>query len=297
MKTVRCALFAGALGVLAACSGGPTGELRLRANGINEARSGISATQTADGWAVELDHAVLAVRGVRLRTSSGEEAAIEVEPTLVELVPNPALVYELPGVPAQRWDRFSYHLAPPPAEARNLGVTARIAERMSSEGWSAYYEGRLVAPAGTTNAAGEPVDVIPFELGFPVEVDYQFCVAGDDGTNGVVVPVNSAADYEITWHVTHLFFDSFAEDASLRVEPFAALWPGDGPLTMEDLDAPLGGLRGIDGGPLTDSLGNPVVYIPGMTGADTLREFVLEGRPGHFNGLEGFCMTELRILN
>jgi hypothetical protein len=294
---MRGALLTGALSVLLGCSGEAVGELRIRANGINEARDGISATQTADGWAVELDHAVIALQGVRLRTSSGQEADVEVEPTLVELVPSPTLVYELPGVPAQRWDRFSYHLAPPPATVRNLGVSDDIATRMRAEGWSAYYAGRLVAPAGTTNADGMPVTIVPFELGFPVEVDYQFCVAGNDRTNGVVVPVNSAADYEITWHLTHLFFDSFVEDAALRVEPLAARWRGEGPLTMEDLNVPLGGLRAIDGRPLTDSFGNPVVYIPGMTGANTLREFILQGRPGHFNGLEGFCMTELRIID
>jgi hypothetical protein len=285
-----------ALGAALGCGDGAVGELRLRANGINEARDGIAPTQTEDGWAVDFDHAVLSLTDVRVRTVAGEDAMVAVEPVLVELVPAPQLAFDIPGVPAQRWDAFSYHLGPAPPSARNLGVEASIAERMRDEGWSTYYAGRLVAPDGTTNADGDPVTEVPFELGFPVEVDYELCVAGNDGTNGVVVPVNGAADYEITWHLTHLFFDSFVEDAALRVEPFAALWDGESPLTMDDLDAPLGGLRGIDGGPLTDDVGNPVVYIPGMTGADTLREFVLAGRPGHFNGLEGFCMTELRVL-
>lgn len=280
---------------LLGCGDGAAGELRLRADGIHEARDGITAEQTADGWAVEIDHAVISLTDIRLATSAGEDAMIAVEPTVVELVPSPSLAFELEGVPAQRWDRFSYHLGPVPEGARSVGADAAIVERMRTEAWSSYYEGRLVAPAGTVDAEGAPVDVVPFELGFPVEVDYAFCVAGNDGTNGVVVPLNSAADYEITWHLTHLFFDSFAEDAALRVEPFAARWSGEGPLTLDDLDVPLGGLRAIDGGPLTDELGNPVVYIPGMTGADTLREFVLAGRPGHFNGLEGFCMTEVRV--
>ena len=113
----------------------------------------------------------------------------------------------------------------------------------------------------------------------------------------MVIPVSSAADYEITWHMTHLFFDSFVEDSALRVEPMAALWDGEAPLSVADLDVPLGGLRAMDGGPLFDDLGNPVIYIPGMTGADTLREFVLQARPGHFNGLEGFCTTSLRIVD
>jgi len=286
--------LAGALA--AGCADDTTGELVLRANGSNEARSGISPEQTADGWAVEYDHAVMVITDVRLATSAGEDAMVAVDPVAVELVPEPTIVYELEAVGAQRWDRFSYHLGPPTERARNLGVDEAIFERMRSEGWSTYYEGRLVAPAGTVDEDGEPITEVPFELGFPVQVDYAFCISGSDLTDGVVVPVNSRADYEITWHLTHLFFDSFVEDSSLRVEPFAAQWSGEGPLTLDDLDVPLGGLRAIDGGPLLDDVGNPVLYLPGMTGADTLREFVLQGRYGHFNGLEGFCMTTLEVL-
>ncbi|HJL18248.1 MAG TPA: hypothetical protein RMH99_21470 [Sandaracinaceae bacterium LLY-WYZ-13_1] len=296
MKRTTIAALTLMAGWTAGCSDGNVGSLTFRANGIHEARSGISSEQTADGWAVEYDHAVLVLTGVRLGTTAGEDAMVQVDPVAVELVPEPAVVFELEGIAAQRWDRTSYHLGPPPDATQSVGVDASILERMQREGWSSYYEGRLVAPEGTTDADGEPVTEVPFELGFPVEVDYEFCVAGHDGTNGVVVPVKSSADYEITWHLTHLFFDSFAEDSALRVEPFAALWDGEDPLTMADLDVPLGGLRGIDGGPLTDDFGNPVVYIPGMSGADTLREFVLSGRPGHFNGIPGFCMTDLRIV-
>jgi hypothetical protein len=280
----------------AGCGDEAVGSLVLRANGINEARMGITAQQTADGWAVELDHAVIVLTDVQLRTGAGEDAMVAVEPVAIELVPEPAVAFELEAIPAQRWDRFGYQLGPPPEGTRSVGVEAAILERMRTEGWSTYYEGRLVAPPGTVDGDGDPVTEVPFEFGFPVEVDYEFCVAGNDGTDGVVVPLNSTADYEFTWHLTHLFFDSFVEDSSLRVEPFAALWDGEGPLSVADLDVPLGGLRAVDGGPLVDDLGNPVLYLPGMTGADTLREFVLQGRLGHFNGLEGFCMTNLRIL-
>jgi hypothetical protein len=280
----------------AGCSGEATGSLVLRANGVNEARDGITAEQTADGWAVEYDSAVLVLTDVRLRTAAGEDALVSVEPVAVELVPEPSVIYELEAIPAQRWDRVSYHVGPPPEGARNLGVEASTLERMRNEGWSSFYAGRLVAPTGTVDEDGDPVTEVPFELGFPVEVDYAFCIAGNDGTDGVVIPLNSAANYEITWHLTHLFFDSFVEDSALRVEPLAAQWDGEGPLRLDDLDVPLGSLRAIDGSPLVDELGNPVLYIPGMTGADTLREFVLQGRYGHFNGLEGFCMTDLRVL-
>lgn len=275
--------------------GDAVGDVRVRANGVNEARDGIVASATADGWAVELDHAVLSLVDFRMRTSAGEEAVLDVEPAVIELVPSPDIVFEVEGVPAQRWDETSYHIGPPTDASRNLGVDDAILGRMLQEGWSTYYAGRLVAPSGTVDPDGAPITQIEFELGIPAEVDYRLCVNGIDGTNGVVVPINSAADVEVTWHLTHLFFDSFVEDAALRVEPFAGVWDGQGVLTLDDLDVPLGGLRAADGGPLIDELGNPVLYIPGMTGADTLREFIVQGRPGHFNGLEGFCTTELRV--
>lgn len=278
------------------CGSEAAGSLTVRANGINEARAGIAAGDTADGWAVEFDHAVLVLSDFRLRSSAGDDAMIGVDPVAIELVPEPAVAFEIEGIPAQRWDRASYHVAAPSGAVRSRGVDADLLSRMRTEGWSTYYAGRFVAPADTVDSAGDPVDEVPFEFGFPVEVDYEFCIAGNDGTEGVVIPNNSAADYEITWHLTHLFFDSFVEDAALRVEPLAARWNGSDPVGLDDLDVPLGGLRGMDGGPLVDEVGNPVIYIPGMSGADTLRDFVVQGRPGHFNGLEGFCMTTLAVI-
>ena len=53
----------------------------------------------------------------------------------------------------------------------------------------------------------------------------------------------------------------------------------------------------MDGRSLRDREGNPVVYLAGMTGATTLREFFLHARYGHFNGLAGFCTTDLRLLD
>lgn len=281
--------------LLGACSE-PSGELRVLASGGNEATAGLAASETADGWAVRFEHAVLSVVDLRARSSAGADAALGAEPVVVDLVGGSVLVQAFPGVRAQRWDQFSYHLGPVPADARALDVDAAIVERMRERRYSAYYEGVFVAPAGTVDAEGMPITEVPFALGFPVEVDYARCVSGTDRTNGVVVPVQSVGTYELSWHLTHLFFDSFAEDSALRIEPLAARWTRDAPVRTEDLDVSLGSLRGMNGRPLRDRLGNPVVYVPGMTGAETLREFVLSARPGHFNGLAGFCMTRLRIL-
>ncbi|MGF1467387.1 MAG: hypothetical protein ACFCGT_14775 [Sandaracinaceae bacterium] len=282
--------------LLTACGGGAVGDVVLRASGGMEASQGILASQTADGWVVEFDHAVIRVEDFSLRTANGDDANVAFDPLVVELVPETSLIDEIRAVPAQRWDRTSYLLSPVEAGDRVVGVEDRIVTLMRDEGWSSYYEGRLVAPTGTVDENGDPVTVIPFAFGFPVVASYAFCVNGLDRTDGVVVPVSSAVDVELTWHLTHLFFDSFVELSALRVEPQAARWDGATELTLPDLDVPLGGLRAIDGGPLIDDQGNPVFYIPGPSGADTLEEFVLAGRPGHFNGLEGFCMTEVTVL-
>lgn len=281
--------------VATACSA-PTGELRLTLSGGNEAVTGIAASATADGWSVRFEHALIAVIDVRARTSAGADAMLAAEPTVVDLAGGSVVLHAFPGVGAQRWDDFSFHLGPVPEAARAPNVDPALVERMRAEGWSAYYEGVFVAPAGTVDADGNAVTEVPFELGFPVAVDYARCVSGTDRTSGVVVPLNSVGTHEISWHLTHLFFDSFAEDAELRVEALAARWTRSAPVRVDDLDVSLGSLRGMNGRPLTDRAGNPVVYIPGMTGATTLREFVLSARPGHFDGLEGFCTTDLRIL-
>jgi len=129
-----------------------------------------------------------------------------------------------------------------------------------------------------------------------VEIDYFTCTSGD-GTFGIVVPPNGVADAEITWHLTHLWFDSFAEDSAFRAESVAALWDGKNPVRTEDLARQdLGSLLGRSGMPLRDSLGNPVIYIPPQEpGVDTLRGFVLRARFAHFNGLGGFCTTEIKV--
>ncbi|AKF04428.1 putative lipoprotein [Sandaracinus amylolyticus] len=268
-----------------------SGSLIVVVSGGHEARDGIAASRFADGYEARFGHVVVALESLHLETASGQSAGVVVEPVLVELVPSTAMAWTIEGVAPQRWDAVRFASRPARDGVRlGDGVDASIAERMIAEGWSLYLEGTLVGPEG---APGE----IPFELGFPVDVDYRECSSGD-GTRGIVIPRASTASAEITWHLTHVFFDSYVENASLRAEAFAAAWDGEGPLTTEDLATQrLSRLRGVDGELLTDESGNPLVYLPGMTGATTLREFALSHRFAHWNGLEGECRTELRIAN
>ena len=183
----------------AACDGpGAVGTLRLRVSGGNEATSGVPATATDDGWSVRFAHVALQLEQVLLRTTAGEDAALAMDPVVVELTRGSALAFTLDGVPAQRWDRFGWRSRPVDARAENRGVDPAIFERMREGGFSLYLEGAFVAPAGAVDAEGAPVTEVPFALGAPVEADYERCVNGTDGTSGVVVPLNSAIDAEVT---------------------------------------------------------------------------------------------------
>jgi hypothetical protein len=279
--------------LVSACEGGgPVGTLVVDVHGGNEARDGIPASRFVDGYEVRYRHVVVEVEALRLATRTGEEAAFEVSPIVVELVPSPAEAFRIEGIPAQRCDAVGFSSRPVPEGARvGPGVEPAIVDRMREEGWSLYLEGTLIGRTATEER-GE----IPFELGVPVAVDYLDCSSGD-GTLGVVVAPNATTEVEISWHLTHTWFDSYVEDASLRAEAFAAAWPGDRPLRTDDLSAQLlSRMRGVEGGLLVDEAGNPVQYLPGMTAARTLREFMLSHRYAHWNGLEGLCRTELTIL-
>ena len=275
---------------LAACSdvdAGSEGRLLVRANGGVEAREGISKERFADGYAVTYHHAILSVSAFHVRTKEGDDARVVATPTVVDLVPASVELFAFDGIPAQRWDEVGFRSHAPQPGARNVNAPIELVQLMEARGYSFLQTGTLTSPEG---------QVIPFELGHAVDIDYFTCTAGD-GTYGVVVPVNGAAEAEITWHLTHLWFDSFAEDSAFRAEAIAAVYDGVSPVRMEQLATqPLGKLGGRGGKPLRDGNGNPVIYIPPQEpGVSTLRDFVVRARFGHFNGLGGSCQTEVRV--
>lgn len=117
------------------------GTVLVRTSGGVEAREGIAADRTIDGFAIAFDHAVLALDDFTVRTQLGDDARVMADPAIVELVPTSAETWRFDGVPAQRWDDVGYVTAPARADARRLGVDDAIADAMITNGWSSYYEG------------------------------------------------------------------------------------------------------------------------------------------------------------
>lgn len=267
---------------------GSTGRLLVRAHGGLEAERGIEASRFADGYGVRYDHAYLSITDFSLARSGGGKADLDFTPRVVDLVPRPAEVLTATGIDSGRWDRVSFLSAPPPDGAEVSDVDPVRLEEMRAGKYSFYQIGALIAPDGTE---------IPFELGLPVEVSYFRCGAGD-GTEGVVIPVSGEGEAEITWHLTHAWFDSFAEDSAFRAEAVVALWDGENPVRTEDLiRQELARPVGADGERLRDESGAPVIYIPPQEpGVSTLFDFMVRARFGHFNGLAGACDTELTVL-
>lgn len=274
--------------VLSACGESTAGEsLRVTATGLEEARTGIAADTMADGFAVEFDHAYLSVESFVANTRDGQDAALPPVAAVIDLIPQGSEVFFHTGIDPIRWDAAGYTIAPPTADWIGVGVDTAVVDEMAESGDSQRIIGRLLGPDGA---------VYPFDLGFPVTVRYRECTSGKDGGDGFVVPVGGTAEVELTWHLTHLFFDSFAEDSALRAAAFAATYDGNAPISMDSLrDQPLADLRGPNGEALLDEDGFPLLYIPPSSGAVTLRDHVLAARFGHFDGLEGFCATDVEI--
>lgn len=284
-RSLVLALFAAA--ACADPNAGSDGRVVVRASGGNEARDGIPAASFADGYAVRYEHALLSITDLHLRTRGGEDADVAMTPTVIDLVPSTIDVLRADGIAAQRWDEvgFKSHAVQP--GVRNVNAPSELVDAMIARGYSFLQIGTLTAPDGA---------VIPFALGHAVDIDYFRCASGD-GTLGMVVPANGTAEVEITWHLTHAWFDSFAEDSAYRAEAVAAVYDGVSPVTTEQLAAqPLARLTNTAGKPLTDARGNPVIYVPPQEpGVRTLKDFVQRARFGHFNGLGGACQTEIRV--
>lgn len=289
-KNLGIALATLGVGLLSACDGDAssgTGTVRVEISGEQAARegfpvgSGDDEIAFVDGWTLEFHKVLVSVREITLETSGGEAFDLDLEPRVADVHLGEPELWRLEGVPARRWDRVGYRYAPPTAAARKANaVRDEDLERMIEEGLSLYIE-------ATASRGGRSVAI---EWGFPFEVVMSGCVNGLDETDGLVVADNATTEAQLTVHLDHLFFDTYAsEDAALRFDAMAAVAPADGPLTLDDLARQdnLTDLVDVDGAPLD------LAYDPGSTFdpvPSDLRAYVIAAATttGHFNG-EGHC--------
>ena len=287
---LRYLLLLSALGACGDEGSSGAGSLRIHISGEEGARegypvgSGDDAIAFADGWTLEFHKVLVSIADFTLRASSGEDAELELEPVVADLHLGEPRLWTIEDVPARRWDRVGYRYAPPSDDARKANeVRDADLEKMADHGYSLYLE-------ATATKDDRKVEL---EYGFELEVAMTECVNGQDDTDGLIVANNAVNEAQITVHLDHLFFDTYATDeAALRFEPMAAVAPESGPLTLEALAEQdnLSDLEDAEGAPL--ELG----YDPGSAFDPVprnLRDYVIAAATttGHFNG-EGHCVYE-----
>lgn len=290
---VALVALCGIAGLVAACgdSTGSSGEVRVDLSGEDAAvqgypvGSGEDEIAFADGFTVQFDKVLVAFERFELGTSSGGQANLNADPIVADLHLGYPRGWVFDDVPSRRWDDVRYVYGAPTMQSRRVNdVSDADLEEMASNGYSIWV-------TGTATDGAESFD---FDLRFPLRVTNEACQNGIDETDGLVVPNNGVVDAEVTVHLDHLFFDTYATDeALLRFEPWAAVAGEDGVVTLEDLAAQsLSDLRDRNDDPLVDENDDPIVYDPGPLALpeNNLREYVIAAATttGHFNG-EGHC--------
>ena len=286
---MRASVVVCVLGFGVACGDADAGSGTLRVSVSGEAAaltgypvgSGDDEIAFADGWRLQFKQVVVSFADFELRTSDGDDAGLDAGPVVADLHLGQPELWKFRDLPAQRWDRVAYRYQPPTAKARKANeVDPDTIERMTSEGYSLYI-------AATAEKSGTAIDLA---YGFKFEVAQTRCVNGMDETDGIVVSEGAINEAQITVHLDHLFFDSFATDgAMLRFDPMAAVAPASGPLTLADLakQTNLSDLKDAAGKSLS------LTYDPGSELKPTpenLEDYVVAAAAttGHWNG-EGHC--------
>lgn len=290
-RAVAAAAFV--LAALPACGSDDDGQgaVAIRVSGEGAAKQGYPFVKNgaeiafADGWTLRFSKYLASVGELRL-TSADDTVAFESKAVYVmDLHLGDPTIATFEGLPARRWERFGFRVVPPPPDAIKVGTVAdEDLERMRREGYNYWLE-------GTAEKGGKAYS---FAWGLANPTRATNCTSGIDGTEGIVVRKSTTTEAEITFHLDHLFWDTLGtERNNLRFDAIAAASTDDTVIAWEELASQsLADLRGLDGGPLVDAGGKPVVYNPGSVPlpAQTLQAFMLATAAGqaHLNGL-GLC--------
>ena len=246
-----------------------------------------------DGWELQFDKYVLAVGDVRLNEQdSGAEVQSWAGPRVMDLAAaatGSEALTTIDGLPARRLD-FGFSFLAPSEIPEASSASDEDIQLMIDNGWAL-----LVAGEAQHAATSRTVE---FEIGLPVAASYYECVNGKDTTLGVAIEANKTTGAFIYAHAIHLFWDTLSSgDEDLRFEAFAAVAGDDDLVTEEELETQdLTDLRDVNGDPLVDERGQPVVYNDGgllPPNQWTLYHFIRYAAraSAHFNGI-GLCKVE-----
>jgi hypothetical protein len=286
--SILCAMVIG-------CGGedtsGGAGALAVRITGEDAAKTGFpveeegEAIAFADGWTVQFSKVLVSLGALDVRGADGAVAIESQGRWVADLHAGDASLPVFEGLAARRWERFGYEIAAPDASTVTLGGVAQADVQAMIDGKFNYWI------EGTATKGG---DTYTFAWGLSNATRNTRCTNGLDGTDGVVIRSNTTTEAEITIHLDHLFWDTLGtEEASLRFDALAAAAEADKEISLEDLATQkLSDLKGLDGMPLVDAEGKPVVYNPGSVplASQDLLSFMLASSAsmGHLNG-EGLC--------
>jgi hypothetical protein len=143
-----------------------------------------------DGWTVKYTKFVLVYKDIALAQKTGAVGPKQAGALVLDLTrPGPTTLLTFADVPAGKWDRVSYALAPDAAAVAVGAIAAADAERMRSEGLDLWLEG-----TGTKGAASKA-----FSWTFAQDTLFEDCTNPDFG-EGVTVPTGGSETVQLTTH-------------------------------------------------------------------------------------------------
>ncbi len=225
-----------------------------------------------NGWEIRYTKFLVNVGALTVASSAGSEAGSLAPYRVYDLhtLTGPLEIGRMPSLPARRYDRVSYRIAPVDAQTAVGNATAADVALMRTNNYSVYVEGNGTR-MGTT---------VRFRWGFGGPVSYSNCHSSETEV-GLAVPSGGTASAQVTVHGDHLFYDDLqSPEAKLRFDLIAgADMNRDGEATLEELAA-------------VDLTTAPMGQYGTGSRSDVrnLRDFVtaLVATVGHFNG-EGHC--------
>ncbi len=276
MKALKT-LALGALMATIGC-GADTGDVTLSLWGEDFIQDAIPprtpmASGFENGWTLRYTKFLVNLGELRLASSGGTVAGSVASYRVFDLhtLHGPLSIGGFSNVAAQRFDAFSYAIAPATMTSTAGNATAADISLMQASRYSVYIE------ATASKAGSHDVNI---RWGFTPRVDFSTCHDPSEQP-GVAVPSGGSADAQVTVHGDHLFYDDLEDpDALIRFDAIAAADAnGDHEVTLDELaQVQLTSL------PMMQYGTGPVPNVR------TLRDFVtyLVATIGHFNG-EGHC--------